>query len=111
MSVVFDGHDHVDADESLPYPKTWLCHYPLSTEPPMNRFVAAQLAVSHSYCVAAAECDFGFRPIVSMEEGLLRMQPDLNRLAGNSRRGCGCRMRQLSKLRRLDHIDINRPRS
>jgi nucleoside-diphosphate-sugar epimerase len=226
-SVVFDGHDHVDADESLPYPKTWLCHYPhskalaeqdvlaadtpgglrtvslrphliwgprdnhliprliararsgrlrrvgdgtnvvsvsyvenaaaahlqaeislrssdkaagkayfinepqsvnlwdwvdqllqlaglppvrrrislttatrigslcesvygmlrLSAEPPMTRFVAAQLAGSHSYCVAAAERDFGFRPIVSMEEGLQRMQPDLNRLAGNSGHG------------------------
>ena len=29
-SVVFDGADHVDADESLPYPNTWLCHYPHS---------------------------------------------------------------------------------
>jgi hypothetical protein len=53
----------------------------------MTRFVAAQLAGSHSYCVAAAERDFGFRPIVSMEEGLQRMQPDLNRLAGNSGHG------------------------
>jgi len=29
-SVVFDGTDHVDADESLPYPRRWLCHYPHS---------------------------------------------------------------------------------
>lgn len=29
-SVVFDGSDHLDADESLPYPKRWLCHYPHS---------------------------------------------------------------------------------
>ncbi|MFM7923740.1 MAG: NAD-dependent epimerase/dehydratase family protein, partial [Planctomycetaceae bacterium] len=29
-SVVFDGADHVDADESLPYPRRWLCHYPHS---------------------------------------------------------------------------------
>ena len=27
-SVVFDGHEHTDADESLPYPKEFLCHYP-----------------------------------------------------------------------------------
>lgn len=27
-SVVFDGHDHLDADASLPYPTTWLAHYP-----------------------------------------------------------------------------------
>ncbi|MEM7810091.1 MAG: NAD-dependent epimerase/dehydratase family protein [Planctomycetota bacterium] len=27
-SVVFDGSDHVEADESLPYPEKYLCHYP-----------------------------------------------------------------------------------
>lgn len=29
-SVVYDGHPHVDADESLPYPESFLCHYPHS---------------------------------------------------------------------------------
>lgn len=29
-SVVFDGKDHLDADESLPYPSKFLCHYPHS---------------------------------------------------------------------------------
>ncbi|HID22911.1 MAG TPA: NAD-dependent epimerase/dehydratase family protein, partial [Planctomycetaceae bacterium] len=27
-SVVFDEHDHVDADETLPYSDSFLCHYP-----------------------------------------------------------------------------------
>ena len=27
-SVVFDGHDHLNADESLPYPTRFPCHYP-----------------------------------------------------------------------------------
>ncbi len=27
-SVVFDGEHQIHADESLPYPKRWLCHYP-----------------------------------------------------------------------------------
>ncbi|MCA8990598.1 MAG: NAD-dependent epimerase/dehydratase family protein [Planctomycetaceae bacterium] len=27
-SVVFDGQSHLDADESLPYPQSYLCHYP-----------------------------------------------------------------------------------
>lgn len=27
-SVIFDGRDHVDADESLPYPEKYLCAYP-----------------------------------------------------------------------------------
>ena len=224
-SVVFDGHDHVDADESLPYPTTWMCHYPhskalaeqavlaandpdrlrtislrphliwgprdnhliprlmekarsgrlrrvgdgtnivsvayvenaaaahlqaeislrssvtaagrayfinepeavnlwdwinlllhraglppgrksvsaanarragvvleavwnllrLKGEPPMTRFVAAQLAGSHSYSIAAAQRDFGYQSPVSSEEGLLRLQPDLDRLATSSR--------------------------
>lgn len=52
----------------------------LGGEPPMTRFIAAQLAGSHSYSVAAAERDFGYRPLVSMEEGLRRLQPDLDRL-------------------------------
>ena len=29
-SVVFDGHDHIDADEALRYPTKWLCHHPHS---------------------------------------------------------------------------------
>ena len=52
----------------------WL---PLPGEPPMTRFVAAQLAGSHSYSVAAARRDFGFRPIVSMETGLRKLKEEL----------------------------------
>ena len=29
-SVVYDGRDHINADESLPYPTRFLCHYPHS---------------------------------------------------------------------------------
>lgn len=52
----------------------------LGGEPPMTRFIAAQLAGSHSYSIAAAERDFGYRPLCSTEEGLRRLQPDLDRL-------------------------------
>lgn len=52
----------------------------LGGEPPMTRFVAAQLAGSHSYTIAAAERDLGYTPICSTEEGLQRLQPDLDRL-------------------------------
>ncbi len=54
----------------------------LKGEPPMTRFVAAQLAGSHSYSVEAARRDFGYSPLVSIEEGLRRLQPDLDRLRG-----------------------------
>ena len=47
-------------------------------EPPMTRFVAAQLSGSHSYSIHAAQRDFGYRPLVTVEEGLRRMQPDLD---------------------------------
>lgn len=53
----------------------------LNTEPRMTRFVARQLAGSHSYSTFAAQRDFGYEPLVSIEEGLLRFQPDLERLA------------------------------
>ena len=56
----------------------------LNGEPPMTRFVAAQLAGSHSYSISAAERDFGYRPLVTVEEGLKRMQTDLDRLACDS---------------------------
>lgn len=44
----------------------WALH--LRGEPPMTRFVAAQLAASHSYDVAPLERDLGYRERVSMAE-------------------------------------------
>ncbi len=62
-----------------------LLHLP--GEPPMTRFLAAQLSGSHSYSIAAAQRDFQYQPVVTMEVGLKRLQPDLRRLAsgGESR--------------------------
>ncbi len=45
----------------------------LSGEPPMTRFVAAQLATPHWYDIGAAERDFGYRPQVGIDEGLRRL--------------------------------------
>lgn len=52
----------------------------LSGEPPMTRFVAEQLAGSHSYSIAAAQRDFDFKPIVTMEQGMEKVADDLRRL-------------------------------
>lgn len=49
----------------------------LPGEPPMTRFVASQLAGSHSYSIAAAQRDFGFKPVISMADGLAKLQPEL----------------------------------
>ncbi|MFH0982894.1 MAG: NAD-dependent epimerase/dehydratase family protein [Planctomycetota bacterium] len=42
-------------------------------EPPMTRFLAAQLAKSHFFSIAAATQDFGYVPRVSTEEGVKRL--------------------------------------
>ncbi|MCA9055423.1 MAG: NAD-dependent epimerase/dehydratase family protein [Planctomycetaceae bacterium] len=53
----------------------------LPGEPPMTRFLAMQLSQSHSYSVDAAVRDFGYRPLVSVDEGMRRLEPDLRKLA------------------------------
>jgi nucleoside-diphosphate-sugar epimerase len=45
----------------------------LKKEPPMTRFVARELATSHWFNIAAAKNDLGYRPLVSMQEGLRRL--------------------------------------
>lgn len=45
----------------------------LSAEPPMTRFLAAQLAKSHWFDISAAKRDLGYRPRVSTEEGIRRL--------------------------------------
>jgi nucleoside-diphosphate-sugar epimerase len=56
-------------------------------EPPMTRFVAAQLSGFHSYSIEASRRDFGYTPLVSVDEGLRRMQPDLDAMNPASSRG------------------------
>lgn len=58
----------------------------LPGEPPMTRFLALQLSSSHWYSIAKAQRDFGYRPVVSVEEGLRRLQPELRRLARTEER-------------------------
>ncbi|CAG37359.1 NAD-dependent epimerase/dehydratase family protein [Desulfotalea psychrophila] len=43
----------------------------LQNDPPMTRFVAEQLAKSHYFSIENAQKDFGYAPIVSMEEGII----------------------------------------
>jgi nucleoside-diphosphate-sugar epimerase len=50
----------------------------LKHDPPITRFVAAQLSGSHSYSILAAQRDFGYKPSVTVEEGLRRMLRDLD---------------------------------
>jgi nucleoside-diphosphate-sugar epimerase len=49
----------------------------LRGEPPMTRFLAAQLSISHYYSIEKARRDFGYAPQVSFPEGMQRLQRDL----------------------------------
>ena len=49
----------------------------LATEPPMTRFVARELATAHWFDISASRRDFGYRPEVSLDEGLRRLKQSL----------------------------------
>jgi nucleoside-diphosphate-sugar epimerase len=60
----------------------------LRGEPPMTRFLARQLGGSHCYSIAKAERDFGYRPIVSVTDGLHKLEPELKRLGAVAPASC-----------------------
>ncbi len=57
----------------------------LNGEPPMTRFVAAQLATSHWFDISAARQDFGYEPRISTTEGMRRLGDWLNKNASEPR--------------------------
>ena len=50
-----------------------------SGEPPMTRFLAQQLAASHSYDIGALERELGYRERVTTAEATERLVQDLRR--------------------------------
>lgn len=46
----------------------------LKSEPPVTRFAVEQLATAHWFDTRAAQQDFGYKPAVSIEEGLTRLK-------------------------------------
>jgi nucleoside-diphosphate-sugar epimerase len=49
-----------------------LLHLP--GEPPMTRFLAHELATAHWFDISAARRDFSYDPVVSIDEGLVRLR-------------------------------------
>ncbi len=63
----------------LAYAAGWVAEnvwraFRLRGEPPMTRFLAEELATSHWFNIEAARRDLGYRPQVSMDEGLQRLK-------------------------------------
>ena len=50
-----------------------------SSEPPMTRFLASQLAKNHYFDISAARERLGYQPIISVEEGLKEVEEAWNR--------------------------------
>jgi 2-alkyl-3-oxoalkanoate reductase len=48
--------------------------FPLPGEPPMTRFLADAVAKSHWFDISAAKTDLGYKPKVTMKEGLRRLE-------------------------------------
>jgi nucleoside-diphosphate-sugar epimerase len=48
-------------------------------EPPMTRFVARELTTAHWFDITAARRDLGYRPRVSLDEGMQRLAASLRR--------------------------------
>lgn len=46
----------------------------IKQDPPMTRFMAKELSTSHWFDISRAECDLGYRPIISTEQGLIRLK-------------------------------------
>jgi nucleoside-diphosphate-sugar epimerase len=57
--------------------ENWYGLFGFRKEPAMTRFLATQLARSHWYNISRAQNDFGYRPIVSTEEGLARLEEEM----------------------------------
>ncbi len=49
----------------------------LKSEPPMTRFLAAQLATSHYFDITRAREDLGYQPTISIAEGMRRLGIEL----------------------------------
>jgi nucleoside-diphosphate-sugar epimerase len=58
---------------------------PLRSEPPMTRFVAAELAKDHWFNLTAARRDLGYDPRVSMAEGMAGLVQDLTQRRKNAK--------------------------
>ncbi|GAG33726.1 unnamed protein product, partial [marine sediment metagenome] len=74
-------------EKSMSLPTAWRMGFVLETlwkllrlksEPPMTRFLAAQLATSHYFDISRARADFGYKPAISTAEGMRRLGEEVS---------------------------------
>lgn len=56
----------------------------IKKEPPMTRFVAKELATAHWFDIGAAKRDLGYRPAITIEEGLKKLEAWLRESEGTA---------------------------
>ena len=52
---------------------------PLRGQPPLSRFLAAELSTSHYFDISRARNDFGYQPRISLAEGMRRLAESLKK--------------------------------
>lgn len=57
--------------------EAWFAVLRLEGDPPMTRFLAAQMAKSHYFDITRARRDFGYQPMISTAEGMRRLAAEL----------------------------------
>jgi nucleoside-diphosphate-sugar epimerase len=63
---------------------------PLRGQPPLSRFLAAELSTSHFFDISRARRDFGYQPRISLAEGMRRLAISLREQgAGGGGQGSG----------------------
>lgn len=86
INALLAAADAPQVTKSIPFPLAYAlgaaCEaawtlLPLQGEPPLTRFLAEQLATAHWYDMRPAARDFGYRPQVTIAQGLVRLRAAL----------------------------------
>ncbi len=76
---------------SISFPAAWVIGsfwdlvyglLPLAGQPPLSRFMVAELSTSHFFDISRARSDFGYRPRISLAEGMRRLATSMSTVRG-----------------------------
>ncbi len=96
INAILKAAGHEPVKGRIPFGVAWLIgsvleffykSFKLSGEPQMTRFLAEAVATSHWFDISAAKQDLGYRPKVTTEEGLKRLEKWLSSKSATTSRG------------------------